>query len=442
MMKRINLILLFVILFSLLLSSCDKPFITPDDQTQAPPESRADTQPYREENFSEPFPIASEKKIELPQASLVFDRANARKGAEKSQKIEYIRPFLGDTFFVEYSGQIGDGYDGSGKYGIYTSNNKAFNLVGKLNNSTVSSGDCVIMHGRYFYTWYGSADADGADINNLIRIDAQEKQFTIVEKRKNVSMLINLSKLSEMEFIGYVPSQQGDSVVTEIEKYDGKTGKRKTILQNQFFYQEGEPDSRGLVLEAVCAADGFIYGLGRQRKSGDTHCYLYTYDGNGKLLSQREEVQINNGILEPMALYAAGSLLVVKDYATLRDSLFYRENGHYREVFDMQSNFLFAGNMENIWNSKKTPYLYFQHYDSRQDWSEIGKPVIYAANTETGAVTRLDIRTDEAYPYLKGMSMDESGNLALTFLKKEMDPDIRVYAISAATLRQVIESRP
>lgn len=107
------------------------------------------------------------------------------------------------------------------------------------------------------------------DINNLIRIDTKDKKFSVVAKRKNVAALINLSKLSATEFIGYVPRQEEDSIVTEIEKYDGKTGQRKTILKNEFFYQGGEQNSRGTVLEVACAADGKIYGLGRQKKNGE-----------------------------------------------------------------------------------------------------------------------------------------------------------------------------
>ncbi len=79
-----------------------------------------------------------------------------------------------------------------------------------------------------------TASSGGCGFQDVVAKRRRRKRWA---KRKNVAALINLSKLSATEFIGYVPRQEEDSIVTEIEKYDGKTGQRKTILKNEFFYQ-------------------------------------------------------------------------------------------------------------------------------------------------------------------------------------------------------------
>ena len=128
---------------------------------------------------------------------------------------------------MSYAGLDGEQDSNITSFAIYDGKTQKATQVGQIANTTASSGDAVFMDGRYFYTWYGSADAGGADINNLIRIDTKDKKFSVVAKRKNVAALINLSKLSATEFIGYVPRQEEDSIVTEIEKYDGKPDSAK-----------------------------------------------------------------------------------------------------------------------------------------------------------------------------------------------------------------------
>ena len=54
-----------------------------------------------------------------------------------------------------------------------------------------------------------------------------------------------------------------------------------------------------------------------------------------------------------------GNLLVVKDYSSARSLLFEGE-GHYELLFGTDQEYDFAGNLESLYNSEKTPYLYFQ----------------------------------------------------------------------------------
>ena len=395
----------------------------------------AETQPVSEEtvpfslkNFKEP------KRIAARQARLVFDRAAAQ-GAAKN--IRYLSHFCGDLFCTSYAGLDGEPDANASRFAVYDGQTGEMTPVGRIADTSVSSGDAVFMDGRYYYTWYGSVNVDGAELNNLIRVDAREKKFTVVEQRKNVSALINLSKLSATEFIGYVPSQKGDSVITEIEKYDGKTGKRKTILKNQFFYQDGEQNSRGTVLEVACAADGKIYGLGRQKKNGEDHCYLYTYDGSGKLLSQTEEPEIGREIQNPLNMYVAGNLLVVTDYKSLRAALFLRQGAHYVRVFGAEQAYDFAGGMENLYDSAKTPYLYFQK--NSLDWpEEAGKSVFYAVHTKTGEITRLQADFDPQYPLLDRINMDENGNLLLVYRRAMYGQKFRAYQVSGEVLESLL----
>ncbi len=419
-----------LLVFLLFMDGCDRNGQNhPDQTTELEQESisagpvSVETAPFVLQNPRKP------KRITAQQAQLVFDRSSA-KGEAKN--IRYLSHFSGDLFCTSYAGLDGEPDSNASRFAVYDGRTRRMTPVGRIADTGVSSGDAVFMAGRYFYTWYGSADAGGVDINNLIRIDTREKTFTIVEKRKNVTALINLSKLSETEFIGYVPSQKGDSVVTEIEKYDGTTGKRKTILQNQFFYQEGEQNSRGTVLEVACAADGKLYGLGRQKKNGEDHCYLYTYDGSGKLLSQTEEPEIGKEIGSPLHMDTVGNLLIVTDYSSLRAALFLRQGAHYVRVFGAEQ-YDFAGGLETLYDSAKTPYLYFQK--NSLSWpEEAGKSIFYAVHTQTGEITKLQADIDPKYPFLDRIHMDENGNLLLIYLQKMYDQDFKAYKISGEAL--------
>lgn len=426
--KKIASILALALAF-LLLAACNR--AGPDHPDQS---TGAETQPpatvsaaFSLQNPKEP------KRIAAKQARLVFDRAAAQ-GAAKN--IRYLNHFSGDLFCTSYAGLDGEPDSSASRFAVYDGKTREMTPVGRIADTNVSSGDAVFMDGRYFYTWYGSADPGGSDINNLIRIDAKEKRFTVVEKRKNVTALINLSKLSATEFIGYVPSRTDDSVETEIEKYDGQTGKRKTILKNQFHYQEGEQNSRGTVLEVACAADGRIYGLGRQKMNGEDHCYLYTYDGSGKLLSQTEEPEIGKEIGSPLHMDMIGNLLVLTDYKSLRAALFLRQGAHYVRVFGAEQ-FDFAGGLETLYDSAKTPYIYFQK--NSLDWpEEAGKSIFYAVHTQTGEITRLQADIDPQYPFLERIHMDEAGNLLLVYLQQMYGQDFRAYQVGGEALGRIL----
>lgn len=69
-----------------------------------------------------------------------------------------------------------------------------------------------------------------------------------------------------------------------------------------------------------------------------------------------------------------GNLLVVKDYSSLRASLFIRRGEHYELLFGTDQEYDFAGNLESLYNSEKTPYLYFQK-NSLARSAEAGKPL-------------------------------------------------------------------
>mgnify|MGYP001225423835 CR=1 FL=1 len=424
----------FLMLFLLLLTGCDGTQRSDPEQTigseQEPSSLRSapsETLPFSLKNPSAP------KRISNQQAQLLFDSSSAK---GEAKKIRYLSNFCGDLFCMSYAGLDGEQDSNITSFAIYDGKTQKATQVGQIANTTASSGDAVFMDERYFYTWYGSADAGGADINNLIRIDTKDKKFSVVAKRKNVAALINLSKLSATEFIGYVPSQAEDSVVTEIEKYDGQTGERKTILKNEFFYQEGKQNSRGTVLEVACAADGKIYGLGRQKKNGEDHCYLYTYDGNGKLLSQTEEPEIGREIANPLHMDLIGNLLVLKDHRNLRAALFLRQGAHYVRVFGAEQ-YDFAGGLETLYDSAKTPYLYFKK--NSLDWpEEAGKSVFYAVHTQTGEITRLQAEIDPQYPFLDQIHMDEDGNLLLVYLQQMYGQDFKAYQVSGEALGRIL----
>lgn len=424
----------FLMLFLLLLAGCDGTRRNDPEQTtgleQEPSSLRSnpsETLPFSLKNPSAP------KRISTRQAQLIFDSSSAK---GEAKKIRYLSNFHEDLFCMSYAGLDGEQDSNITSFAIYDGKTQKATQVGQIANTTVSSGDAVFMDGRYFYTWYGSAGAGGADINNLIRIDTKDKKFSVVEKRKNATALINLSKLSATEFIGYVPRKEEDSIATEIEKYDGKTGKRKTILKNEFFYQEGEQNSKGTVLEVACAADGKIYGLGRQKKSGEDHCYIYTYDGNGKLLTQTEEAEIGKEIGNPLHMDIVGNLLIVKDYSNLRAALFLRQGAHYARLFGAEQ-YDFAGGLETIYDSAKTPYVYFQK--NSLSWpEEAGKSVFYAVHTQTGEITRLQADIDPQYPFLDRIHMDENGNLLLIYLQKMNEQDFKAYQVSGEVLRSIL----
>lgn len=430
MLNRRLTALLALALSFLLLTACNREEPGDSEQTTGAQEKpvSVETTPFVLQNSKEP------KRISAQQAQLIFDSSSAK---GEAKKIRYLSNFCGDLFCTSYAGLDGEQDSNSSRFAVYDGQTQQMTAVGRIADTNVSSGDAVFMDGRYFYTWYGSADVDGTDINNLIRIDAKEKTFTVVEKRKNVTALINLSKLSATEFIGYVPHKEENSIVTEIEKYDGKTGKRKTILKNEFFYQGGEQNSRGTVLEVACAADGKIYGLGRQKKNGEDHCYLYTYDGNGKLLSQTEEAEIGKEISAPLHMDIVGNLLVVKDYSSLRASLFIRRGEHYELLFGTDQEYDFAGNLESLYNSEKTPYLYFQK-NSLARSAEAGKPVIYAIHTQTGEITRLQMDSDSEYPFLDRINMDEGGNLLLLYRKDAYGQEFRAYRVDGSSLQKIL----
>ena len=221
MLNRRLTALLALALSFLLLTACNREEPGDSEQTTGAQEKpvSVETTPFVLQNSKEP------KRISAQQAQLIFDSSSAK---GEAKKIRYLSNFCGDLFCTSYAGLDGEQDSNSSRFAVYDGQTQQMTAVGRIADTNVSSGDAVFMDGRYFYTWYGSADVDGTDINNLIRIDAKEKTFTVVEKRKNVTALINLSKLSATEFIGYVPHKEENSIVTEIEKYDGKT-RRSTV---------------------------------------------------------------------------------------------------------------------------------------------------------------------------------------------------------------------
>ena len=177
--------------------------------------------------------------------------------------------------------------------------------------------------------------------------------------------------------------------------------------------------------------------MGRQKKGGEDHCYLYTYDGNGKLLTQTEEPEINREILSPLNLYVVGNLLIVTDYQSLRASLFIQRGEHYELLFGMDQEYDFSGNLESLYNSEKTPHLYFQK-NSLARSAEAGKSVIYAVHTQTGEITRLQMDSDSEYPFLDRINMDEGGNLLLLYRKDAYGQEFRAYRVDGSSLQKIL----
>ena len=63
---------------------------------------------------------------------------------------------------MSYAGLDGEQDSNITSFAIYDGKTQKATQVGQIANTTASSGDAVFMDGRYFYTWYGSADAGGA----------------------------------------------------------------------------------------------------------------------------------------------------------------------------------------------------------------------------------------------------------------------------------------
>ena len=55
-----------------------------------------------------------------------------------------------------------------------------------------------------------------------------------------------------------------------------------------------------------------------------------------------------------------GNLLVVKDYSSCALRFLFGGGKHYELLFGTDQEYDFAGNLESLYNSEKTPYLYFQ----------------------------------------------------------------------------------
>lgn len=132
-----------------------------------------------------------------------------------------------------------------------------------------------------------------------------------------------------------------------------------------------------------------------------------------------------------------GNLLVVKDYSSLRASLFIRRGEHYELLFGTDQEYDFAGNLESLYNSEKTPYLYFQK-NSLARSAEAGKPVIYAIHTQTGEITRLQMDSDSEYPFLDRINMDEGGNLLLLYRKDAYGQEFRAYRVDGSSLQKIL----
>ena len=130
-------------------------------------------------------------------------------------------------------------------------------------------------------------------------------------------------------------------------------------------------------------------------------------------------------------------MLVVKDYSSLRASLFIRRGEHYELLFGTDQEYDFAGNLESLYNSEKTPYLYFQK-NSLARSAEAGKPVIYAVHTQTGEITRLQMDSDSEYPFLDRINMDEGGNLLLLYRKDAYGQEFRAYRVDGSSLQKIL----
>ena len=133
-----------------------------------------------------------------------------------------------------------------------------------------------------------------------------------------------------------------------------------------------------------------------------------------------------------------GNLLVVKDYSSLRASLFIRRGEHYELLFGTDQEYDFAGNLESLYNSEKNALSVFSKKNSLARSAEAGKPVIYAVHTQTGEITRLQMDSDSEYPFLDRINMDEGGNLLLLYRKDAYGQEFRAYRVDGSSLQKIL----
>ena len=385
---------------------------------------------------------------------LVFDN-HASQGDAKF--LNSVYPFSNKTGFVSYSGKLpGDEtYSNVYYFGTYNMDTKELIEAGKYNSWLYASEDGeIIMNDRYLYVW-GSFRADEGTIGsqiNLIRVDMLEKKTEVLDTiNDNTSSIPNMSKLSENELISIIVRHRDVDIVegvtaytTQIVKHNSITGEAKTIIENKYSYTEGDTDSDGILLESVCAIDGKVYAVARQKVKGEWKYYFDTYDDQGILLSRIDAPALEHSMKNNPAfsLYVVGNYFTITTTSMGKQAM-YRINGDQIEVFIEHEQKMLFPNMSNLYSSENTPYVYYgmNVYAYSEFYQEMKENIpVYALKIDTGEIKTIKIdEIDQERPHLNRLYVDEIGNLVIVLTENKLDFLSREYFISSEALLKLLK---
>ena len=286
------------------------------------------------------------------------------------------------------------------------STNKSWTL-GKVATTYASGANSVVMNDRYMYEWWGSLDKKGNDINCFIKCDSKTKSLNVIEQNSDASPMVNFAKLSENEFLTSKVEKIGGKEFTVIRKYSTSDDKGNVIIK------EENGDSK--YITSYCCQDGKIYAFVTEIKSGKSSYKINVYDSDGKFENSIDAQALadlldSNYVID---FHMVGNYFSVITGNPTKSAVYKIENGKIAVVIPNSEEIEFMLNMQNRCDSKKSPYLFYYYGAENDSTYKDHAKYLFAVETATGKIKKIDVSFDGKRPYLSTASIDEYGNMVL-----------------------------
>lgn len=363
------------------------------------------------------------------QAELIFDSTNKKESAP--QYFDDFDHFSGRVGYCVYSEQAG--YHVPFCWGLYDFETGELEKSGEVKDFVVASGHDVIMQGRYNFFWY----SNGTE-NCFARLDYDKKKIEVLDKETKSRPLIYLNKISEDEFISFSSWREGEEEISLVEKCD-INGNRTPIIEERYRNVEEEPNSTGNCLEQVCAKDGIIYGVGREKIDREYRCFFYQYDTDGNLLSKTEAPQLNEMLKDtiPLEISVFKNYMLVRDF-NMQQALYHISGDKIEVVVDKTEGYHFPLYLWDYYDSDKISYLCYGRAGGNQLTKDTKETAFYVLDRHSGVTTKIQVDIDPEFPYFGYLMMDQDNNFVLT-MEKEKSDYLRKYFISKETLDSLVK---
>ncbi len=356
------------------------------------------------------------------------------------------RVFLNKGQNEYYNGQgFGEHRTIADDYYAYDLDSKQMTLLGTMPPNLMSAASSILMqNGDFLYNSQNSVVGEQRkDVREIYRLNVPGQKINILESDQNANTpFVYFSKLSETEYIthtfgpesGNNEDTSGTSI-SSVTLYDINTGKGTEIIREELDYT---PDKQaGIALECVYAVDGLIYAV---CFNGEDHSrFVNVYDKKGTLkntlLFEKDKPNLFDS-MTPLSMTVFGDYIYFENW-NMEHALYRIDGQILREFIGPEENIIGPTGLDSLYKSEQTPYFYFVHMSTPE-----GKKIdqyLFALNTETGVITKINVAIDKEYDCISGIKIDGQGNMIIRLITDFLE-DIypKEYYVTADTLKRLL----